>query len=191
MTSLPRGEASHLLGGRDRAPGRIGIGHRDARAAGRRGARDRRRRRRCDRGKLRGRVCLHRRHHLGLNAAVDALDRHRPRVIDLLDALGLEVELVVADLDLVADPQRHPLGDPGVVHPDAVIAAEVLDLDLTVVADDPGMAAGDVPLGEPDRVAFLATDRDLVTDQRDDCRLPFVILDHKLEHRAMCPRGKR
>jgi hypothetical protein len=60
-----------------------------------------------------------------------------------------------------------------------------------VLAENPSMAARHVPLGQPDRVAFFASDRDLVTDQRDDCRLPFVILDHQLEHRAMCPRGKR
>src|SRR5690606_36206648 len=49
----------------------------------------------------------------------------------------------------------------------------------------------DVPLGEPDRVALLAPDRDLVTDYRDDRRLPFFILDYQLEHRATCPRNKR
>ena len=183
-----RGERGDLGGGRDRAAGGIGVGDRGRRAV------------RCGRPGSRG-ACA----PIGAvgrtpaiagitsvgRRAVDALDRHRARVVDLLDAFGLEVELVVADLDLVADAQRDALGDPRVVDADAVVAAEVLDLDLAVVAQDPGVAARHVPLGEPDRVAFFATDRDLVTDQRDDCRLPFVILDHQLEHRAMCPRDKR
>src|SRR5205823_3726809 len=109
-----------------------------------------------------------RRHDIGRQTAIDALDRHRPRVVDLLDALGLQIQLVVADLDLVADAQRDALGDPGVVDADAVVTAEILDLDLAVVAEDASVAPRHVPLGEPDRVAFFASDRDLVADQRDD-----------------------
>src|SRR5262249_5909300 len=118
----------------------------------------------------------------------DAIERHGG-IVGPLVPFGLEVELVVADLDLIAHPQRDALGDPRVVDPDAVVAAEVLDVDLAVVAQDAGMAARHVPLGQPDRVAFLATDRDLVADQRDDRRLSLIVLDHELEHRRLRPRG--
>src|SRR5262249_51755581 len=84
---------------------------------------------------------------------------------------------------------RDALSDPRVVDADAVVAAEILDVDFTVVAEDARVTARHVPLGEPDGVAFLAPDRDLVADQRDLCCLSLVILDHKLEHRRMRPRS--
>jgi len=85
-------------------PARIGIGNTEV-------ARDRRRRRAGNRGLRRGAVRLHGGHRIG-HEVFDALDLHRARVVDLLDTFGLQIQLVVADLDLVGDPQRHALGDP-------------------------------------------------------------------------------
>ncbi len=175
-----------LLGQLELAAGEVRRQHDDAGVAAGRGHR-----RRGDRpggGVGVGQAQRHRRrrhrrawHRRGQLRRVEALDRLGARVLvrdRLLDALGLQLDQVVADLDAVADRQDGALGDAGAVDPHAVVATQIFDRDRPVGPADPRVLARDVALGQADGVALLAADRDLVAHQRDDRRLSLVILDH-------------
>ena len=100
--------------------------------------------------------------------------------------IGLKRQRVVPDLDEIAGPHHALAADPIAVELDAIVAVEVLDddrvIDALARADEPRMAPGHVALGQPDGVALFAANRDLVTDQRHDRCLAFVVLDDQLEH---------
>jgi hypothetical protein len=98
----------------------------------------------------------------------------------VLDGLGLQREVVVADLDEVALAQLEALGNAFAVDLDAVEGVEVLDEDRSGVAHQPRVAAGDVPLHQADRVPLHPADGDLAPAQRNDRGLPFVVLDDEL-----------
>ena len=73
---------------------------------------------------------------------------------------------------------------------DAVVAVDVFDEDVSVLLDQPGVLAGDVPLGQTDRIALLPADRDLVPDEGNDGGLALVVLDDELVH-ALEARHRR
>ncbi len=77
---------------------------------------------------------------------------------------------------------RHLSGDLVAVDPDAVVAAEVLDDDVPVLARQPSVPPGNVPLGEADRVPLLAPDGDLVAHEGDDGLVPLVVFYDELQH---------
>src|SRR5205823_8493969 len=97
-------------------------------------------------------------------------------------AVQLEREQIVADLNTVAFADRDAAGNLVAVDLDAVVRAEVFDEDRAVLLGEAGVATRDVPLGQPDGIAFLPADGDLVANEGDDCGLPLVVLDDELEH---------
>ena len=62
---------------------------------------------------------------------------------------------------------------------------------IRLALDQLGVPARDVPLRQPDGIPLLPADRDLVTDQRDDSRFPFVVLYDQLEHVGAADRLAR
>src|SRR5262249_48445557 len=115
--------------------------------------------------------------------------RRHVRVTDLGAALDLELEEVIADLDPVRFLDGDPTLNAGPVHLDAVVAVEVLDDDRPVRLDDASVLAGDVALGQPDRVPLFATDCELVADEGDDDGFSFVVLNNEFVHRRIRHRN--
>src|SRR5262249_3194720 len=73
-------------------------------------------------------------------------------------------------------------GDLVAVDLDAVVRGEILDVDGAVLLGEFRVLARNVTFGQPDRVAFLPADRDLVPDERDHGRLALVIFYDELVH---------
>ena len=100
----------------------------------------------------------------------------------LFALLGLERQIVIADLDQIAVGHLHLAGDAIAIDTNAVVAAEVFDQYMTVGPHQPRMAAGHVPLREPDRVPFLTADGDLVPHKGDDGLPALIVFDDQLQH---------
>ena len=100
------------------------------------------------------------------------------------DAEGLEPDgqLVVADRNLIPVVHRGGRFDANAVDPHARVTRKIFDDDRAVLPRKAGVLARDIPLGQTDRVAFLAADAQLVANKGDDGGTSFVILDDQLVH---------
>ncbi len=97
--------------------------------------------------------------------------------------LVLQGDHIVADRHLVARLERGGVGDTLPVDSHAVVGREVLEGVRAVHPLEPRVPSRDVALRQTDGVPLLPSDRDLVTYQRNDRGLPFVVRDDELEHR--------
>ena len=94
--------------------------------------------------------------------------------------LPLNAKVVVADLDQIAFDNRGGPLDLVAIDADAVIAAQVFDLQRTVRLPQSRVLARDIAFSQLDRVAILAPDGDLVAHNRDDGLAALVVLDDEL-----------